>query len=423
MTSSLNRRGFMAAAGAALAAGRARSAERVLNAGVIGCGWYGMVDMKAALKAGSTRAAAICDVDEEHLKNSADELETLQGSRPKVFKHYQELLETPDLDCIIIATPPQWHALQFIACCEKGLPVYCEKPLSYDIREGRAMSAAAKAAGNIVQIGFQRRKSRAFQAAKEFIGSGKAGRIVQVDAQIHYTAGMKDATPQEPPESLDWDLWCGPAPKLPYSPNIGHFQWRLEKEYGHGHLVDWGIHLIDAARMVLDLEEPGRVTAAGGLYQLAGQITTPDTLTVHFEFERCPVVWRHRLWGSAEYAPETNNGIFFYGDKATVFASDRRWVVIPKDTGQERLEFEENADMGGDHMAEFLAAVRENRQPSCRPEDGYRSTATVQLGMIAFESGANISWDAAKGALQGPPEAQALVKREYRAPWTHPHKG
>jgi predicted dehydrogenase len=270
---------------------------------------------------------------------------------------------------VIIGTPPHWHALTFIAALEKGLDVYCEKPLAYEIRESRAMVDAAKKHGRIVQIGFQRRHAKALQEAREFIRSGQAGRIVQVDAQIHYRAGTKDPTPQDPPATLDWDLWCGPGPKIPYSPQVGHVNWRLEKTSGHGHLVDWGIHLIDAVRVILGESTPRQVTAAGGLYYLKDKITTPDTLTVHFEFERCPLVWRHRIWGAEEYAPEASNGIFFYGDKATVFATDNRWVVIPNGKSGDRKEFKAENDAGLAHMADFLAAVRSRKQPTCLIDD------------------------------------------------------
>jgi predicted dehydrogenase len=269
------------ASGAAWAGAQAAGAslQQPVRLGVIGVGWYGMVDAKAALKAGGAEIAAICDVDSEHLDKCAAELEKLQGKRPRTFKLYQDLLNDKGLDAVIIATPPQWHALQFIAAVDKGLDVYCEKPLAYDLRESRAMVAAATRSKRVVQVGFQRRQSPAFHAVKEYIASGAAGAIVQVDAQIHYTAATKDPTPQAPPATLDWDLWCGPGPKIPYSPQVGHHNWRLEKTSGHGHLVDWGIHLIDGARVILGESVPRRVTAAGGLYALKGRITTADTLT------------------------------------------------------------------------------------------------------------------------------------------------
>jgi predicted dehydrogenase len=400
-------------------AAQSDTGSQTLKMGVIGVGWYGMVDARAALKVGGVEVAAICDVDARHLQESADELEKLQGRRPRLFNDYRDLLSLESLDAVIIATPPHWHALQLIAAVQSGLDVYCEKPLAYDIREGQAIVRAVQGSGGIVQIGFQRRQSESFRQVKDFVKSGQAGRIVQADVQIHYRAGVGDATPQEPPESLDWDLWCGPAPKIPYSPQVGHKSWRLEQTTGHGHLVDWGIHNIDAVRQLLDLSIPRRVSADGGIYQYQGVITTPDTLTVHFEFDLLPVVWRHRLWGATEYAPETNNGIFLYGEKATIFASDRRWVVIPADGKAERQEFDVPVDLGGRHMADFLAAVRQRRSPACEVEDAFRSTATVQLAMIAHENHAVVEWDADGQTIVDDSLAHAM-KREYRPPWKHP---
>ena len=426
----INRRTFLttAAAGAALFSIVGRAAEsagagKKLKIGVIGCGWYGMVDARAALKVGGVEIVALCDVDSEHLAKSADEIEKLQGKRPQTFKHYEDLLKTPGLEVMIIATPPHWHALQFIAALEKGLDIYCEKPIAYDIREGRAMVDAAKKSGRIVQVGFQRRHAAAVGEARKYIQEGNAGRIVCVDAQIHYTASLKDPTPQPPPASLDWDLWSGPGPKIPYSPQVGHFAWRLEKTSGQGHLVDWGIHLMDAARWILGEGMPRAVTAAGGIYYFKDKITTPDVLAAHFEFEKCPVTWRHRIWGAEEYTPETSNGLFFYGEKATVCVTDNKWTVIPQGKNKERQVNEIKSDAGTLHMADFLDAVRSRRQPCCLIEDAYQSTATVKLAMIAYDTGAKITWDAASEQIVGNAAASKLLKRDYRTPWKHPWRG
>ena len=394
--------------------------ERKLKLGLIGCGWYGMVDLKAAFQVGGVEVIALCDVDSDHLARSAAEVEKLQGKRPQTFKHYQDLLKSPGLEALIIATPPHWHALQLLAALDRGLDVYCEKPLSYDIREGRAMVNAVKKSGRIVQVGFQRRQSPAFQAVRQHIRSGNAGRIVCAEANIHYSAGTKDATPQPPPASLDWDLWCGPAPKIPYSPQVGHMNWRLEKTTGHGHLVDWGIHLIDASRVILDESMPHTVAAAGGLYYLKDKITTPDILTAQFEFATCPLTWHHRIWGAEEYSPDISNGIFFYGEKATIFVTDDRWEIIPRGNAKDKQVNRVNADAGKLHMAEFLSAVRGRQQPGCLIEDAFHSTATVKLAMIAYETGARISWDAQKETIAGNTAAAKLLYREYRKPWQHP---
>jgi len=427
----MNRRTFIgtAVAGSVAAGGflhRSSAGERdkpKLKLGLIGCGGYGMADVRAAFKAGGVEVIALCDVDSQHLTDSANAIEKMQGARPKTYKHYGELLETAGLNIVIIATPPHWHALPFLAALEKNLDVYCEKPLAYDIRECQAMVKAAQKRDSIIQIGFQRRQSPAIQQVREYIRQGNLGRIVQADAQIHYTAGLRDTKPQEPPASLDWDLWCGPAPKLPYSPQVGHFAWRLEKTTGHGHLVDWGIHLIDATRWILGETTPRSVQASGGIYYFKDQITTPDILTVQFDFDTCPVFWKHRIWGAQEYTPEVANGIFFYGENGTVFVTDNRWVIIPKDKSKQRTEHKTEGDLGTAHMAEFLSAVRSRKQPGCTIEDGYRSTATVKLAMIAYDVGAKIAWDEKSEQIIGNPVAAELLKRPYRSPWKHPYEG
>lgn len=428
----LDRRAFLqrtALASAAVSllpkAGYAAPADAKLKLGLIGCGWYGMVDVEAATKAGGVEVVALCDVDTANLEQSAAKVEQKQGTRPKTFARYQDLLEVEGLQAVIIATPPHWHALQFIAALDRGLDVYCEKPLAYDVREGQAMAAAADKSDRVVQIGFQRRQSPAMQQARDYIQQGEAGRIVQVEAQINFGATMKDATPQDPPASLDWDQWCGPAPKLPYSPNIGHLAWRLEKEYGHGHLVDWGIHLIDAARWILGETSPKSVQSAGGIYYFTDKITTPDILTTHFEFETCPLVWRHRMFGAAEFTPEVSNGIFFYGEKGTVFVTDDRWVVIPKERGATKQVNEARADMGVVHMQDFLTAVRtRDKQGSLvTAADAHLSTTAVQLAMIAYESGEKVRWDATAQQIEDSPAAARLLQRHYRASWEHPYRG
>ena len=192
----LNRRQFLGAAAGMLAmtqlpsrglAAPASSTPRTVKVGLIGCGWWGLVVTKAAFKAGGVEIVGVCDVDSAHLEKAANEIASLQANRPATFKAYEDLLAVPGMEAVIIATPPQWHALQFIAALERGLHVYCEKPLAYDVREGQAMAAAAARSDRIVQIGFQRRQSPPYHAVKRMIDEGRIGRIVQVDAQIHYT--------------------------------------------------------------------------------------------------------------------------------------------------------------------------------------------------------------------------------------------
>lgn len=397
--------------------------DRKLRIGLIGAGWYGMVITTAALKSGGVEVIGVCDVDTEHLKTSTDEIEKLQGSRPKNFSDYHELLDMKGLEAVFIGTIPHWHALQFIATCEKGLNMYCEKPLAYDVREGQAMVKAAEKAGNIVQIGFQRRQSQAFMKAKELIASGRIGNVRQIVAQIHYNPGNQDTKIQPPPPSLDWETWCGPAPKLEYRPSIGHKTWRLEKEYGNGHLVDWGIHHIDIIRKIMDEDMPTEFFTEGGINVLKDKITTPDTLTANMAFRKAPVIWQHRLWGNGDVSSGFNNGIFFYGESGTIFAEDSKVIVFPvgKNAQKEELSIPTPA-MQDNHVTNFLNAVRtkDKNLISCTPGDAFKSTATVQLAMISYNTGSVVKWDEAKGEIIDNPKAAALLKREYRGKYVHP---
>lgn len=401
----------------------ANTAERKIKIGLIGCGWYGMVITTSALKTGNVEVVALCDVDSDHLMNSAKEIEKLQGVRPALFKEYGDLLNVKGLEAVFIGTPPHWHALQFIAACEKGLDIYCEKPLAYDVMEGKAMMAAARKAGNIVQIGFQRRQSLAFQKARELIARDDLGKVHQVGAQIHYNPVLADHTIQEPPASLDWEAWCGPAPKLDYRPSIGHKAWRLEKEYGNGHLTDWGIHHIDIIRHILNLKMPLSWETSGGINVLQGKITTPDTLHALFNFDGCTLTWQHRLWGTGDFNPQVNNGIFFYGEKATLFASDDKLIRIGTGRNQQAEEITlPNPQMQDMHVANFVEAVKaKNRQLiQCPIEDAFMSTATVQLAMVSHYTGSVVHWDAETGQVKGGNVPDHMLARPYRGDYRRP---
>lgn len=421
----MDRRVFLGtlAAGTALASRGTASAEAPLRVGLIGCGWYGGVVLKAAFEAGGVEVVALCDVDSAHLDEMSQKVAERQARSPARYEDWRELLDHGGLQAVVISTPPHWHALPFIEACRRGLDIYCEKPLAYDIREGQAMVAAAKASDAVVQVGFQRRQSAAIRQARQYIQDGGPGRIVTAAAQIHYPAELRDPTPKDPPSTLDWEFWCGPAPKLPYSEQVGHFAWRLEKAYGNGHLVDWGIHWIDTIRVALGLGMPRAVTAAGGLYELKGRITTPDVLQVWFDFEECPVTWNHRIFPTAEFTPETNIGMSFFGETESVFLNDSRFVVAPLEKDAERRTVEAKGDAQVAHVKDWLDAVRSRGEVSCPPEDAFRSTAAVQLAMIALETGGRVEWDDAVREVRGNPEAAALLKRGYRGPWVHPWQG
>ena len=396
--------------------------SKKIKVGLIGAGWYGMVITEAALKTGDVEVIAVCDVDNVHLKDSADKLEQIQGTRPKEFIDHQEMLNVNGLEAVFIGSVPHWHALHFVDACNKGLDIYCEKPLSYDVNEGKAMVSATRKAGNIVQIGFQRRQSKTFARVKELIESDAIGKVHQIKAQILYSPSPGDNTVQAPPASLDWDKWCGPAPKLDYRPSIGHKAWRLEKEYGNGHLVDWGIHHIDIIRTVMGFQMPESTIATGGIEVLKDKITTPDTLNVVMNFEGCPVIWEHRLWGTGDMNSEYNNGVFFYGENGTIFANENKLIIKTKVSKELETIDLSNPTMQEDHVANFIEAVKTKNKEllSCTVDDAFLSTATVQLAMAAYYTNSKVVWDNTNQTISNNTEATKLLARPYRAGYTRP---
>lgn len=424
----MRRRDFLAATAAAYATTAfVRAADKkpeTIRVGLIGCGGFGNSQLNAAFEAGGVEVLALCDVDTAHLDETVKNVTQKQSSTPKTYTDWRELLEHPGLNAIFIATPTHWHALPFIAACEKGYDIYCEKPVAYDLREQRAMIDAAEKAGNVVQIGFQRRESDILAGVRDYLKSGKAGKVIETRANIHFACPRNSRKPQDPPETLDWEFWTGPAPLLPYSPSVGHYSWRWEKTTGNGHLVDWGIHMIDAVRAILGESMPKTVTAGGGIYDMEEFITTPDVMTTLWEFETCPVIWEHRIFGAAEYHPDTWLGVRFYCEKETIFMNDSQWVIIPKAKDAERT-----VNKGMDynrllpaHMGNFLECVRTRRQPSCPITDGVHSTATTQLAMIALETGRKLHWDNEKEMFTNSEAANQHLKRDYRGPWKHPYQ-
>lgn len=393
-----------------------------IKVGLIGAGWYGMVITEAALEVGGIEVLGVCDVDEIHLRESIDKLAQIQGSKPKAFTDYRDMMEE-DLDAIFIGTPPHWHALQFIAACDKGMDIYCEKPLAYDVAEGQAMVAAAQRAGNFVQIGFQRRKAPSFHKVKDMIESGKLGAVHEVAAQIHYNPNILDTTPQAPPSTLDWDTWCGPAPKLEFRPSIGHKTWRLERAYGNGHLVDWGIHHVDAIRMMMGLDMPNSIEAKGEMNALAGKITTPDTLHATMTFDKIPLKWNHRLWGTGTPDGKHKNGISIYGEKASVFVSDRQLTVLQNSKDASPVEHEVSAKtIRQDMMRDFIEAVQKQDKSriSGPVDDAAKSTACVQLAMISHYTDSAIQWDVQSNTIKDNMEASKMLTRPYREGYVRP---
>ena len=445
----MNRRQFLKAGAAAVALsslrGYAADVADIGNkkrVGLIGTGWYGKSDLLRLIQVAPVEVVSLCDVDQHMLEGAADIVATRQASkkRPRTCHDYREMLKEKDLDIVLIATPDHWHALNMIAAVEAGADVYVQKPISVDVIEGQAMLAAARKHGRVVQVGTQRRSTpHLIEARDSIVREGKLGKIGLVEIYSYYgMGGGPDPEDCAPPDYLDWEMWTGPAPMRPYNPMKHPRGWRSFMEYGNGTVGDLCIHMLDAARWILDLGAPRSISSAGGIIVGKGRkANIADTQTAIFDFPGLQVVWQHRRWG-ASVDPRYPWGITFWGDKGTLKASIHsfdftplhggetvhRDAVIeydkyPEDRDEKELEKPVASAIRG-HMKDFLAAIAKRSKPVADIEQGYISSSACILANVSMKLGRSLAWDNAKGRVTGDREANELLRRAYRAPWKHP---
>jgi len=419
----MNRRDFI---GTLAAPALAVQSGKKYRTALIGSGWWGMNILTCALESGACQAVALCDVDENQLKPAAERVLKLSGDQPRRYKDYRELLakETPDI--AIVATPDHWHALAMIEAVKAGAHVYVEKPICHTILEGRAMVKAARAASRVVQVGLHRRVSPHNVAAREFLRSGKAGKIGMVRAFVHSAGGPGKASPDsEPPPGLDWDFWCGPAPKRAFNKAIHPRGFRQFLDFANGTIADWGVHWFDQILWITEEKYPKRVFSTGGRFLREGPADAPDTQVASFQFESFTVEWEHRQYAGDE-AEKHALGCYFYGTEGTFHLGWLDgWTFYPAKKGGEVLHQEAQLGQPDDQnirelWADFLESIRAGRRPVSDIELGYRSTNLSLLGMVSFRLGRSLTWDGEKEVIVGDPEAAKLLRRPYRAPWKYP---
>lgn len=425
----MNRRAFIKSTVAAGAAWSAvplvgRKTARRYRTALVGSGWWGMNILREAIRAGESQVVALCDVDRGQLAPAAEEVERLTGEAPRRYGDYRELLAAERPELVVVATPDHWHPLITIAACEAGADVYVEKPVGHTVDEGRAMVEAARRHERVVQVGTHRRVSPHNWSGIAFLRSGKAGRIGMVRAFVHYGGGPGEAVPDaDPPPGLDWDFWCGPAPLRPFNRRIHPRGFRQYLDFANGQIGDWGIHWLDQILWWTDEPHPRRIASTGGLHVRRDGADAPDTQVATFEFESFTATWEHRLY-AANQAERHAIGAYFYGTEGTFHMGWLDgWTFYPADERQPTLH-EPPQLHEPDHQnirelwADFLEAVRTRRRPVCDIETGHRATAMSLLAMAALKTGRTLEWDGRR--IAGDAEANALLRRPYRAPWTYP---
>jgi predicted dehydrogenase len=447
----MNRRDFLGASAAGVVAAKAQGQQpgqqpaRPPRVGLIGCGWYGKCDLLRLIQVAPVEVTALCDVDSRMLNDAAGIVAGRQRSRqrPRTFADYREMLRPRDLDIVLIATPDHWHALPMIAAVEAGTDVWVQKPISIDIAEGKAMVAAARRTRKVVQVGTQRRSTPHLIDAKDrVIRKGLLGRISHVEIYCYYhmraRATAKDAPDGKPPETLNYEMWTGPAPMRPYNRLVHPRSWRAFMEYGNGIVGDMCIHMLDMVRWMLELSWPRRVSSTGGiLVDRNSRANITDTQTATFDFGDLQVLWTHRTWG-APPDPDYPWGATFYGDRGTLKCSVHRYDFTPvgkgerirRDVVMELEKFPEDRDEKDlerhvapairGHMRNFLDAIRTRGRPVADIEQGHISTASCILANLSQRLNRTLTWDPAKQVVERDDEANRLLRRPYRQPWTHP---
>jgi predicted dehydrogenase len=414
--------------------------DRTLRVGLIGTGWYGKCDLFRLIQVAPVEVVSLCDVDRRMLAQAADLTAQRQasGKRPRTYTDYRAMLKEKDLDIVLVATPDHWHALTTIAALEAGADVYCQKPVSVDVVEGQAMVAAARKHNRVVQIGTQRRSTPHLVEARDIVRAGKLGKIGLAETYCYYhmrASGRPADAP--PPETLDWEMWTGPAPLRPYNPIAHPRGWRAFMEYGNGIVGDMCVHMLDMVRWMTGLGWPRRISSTGGILIDRDSIANiSDTQTAAFDYEDAQVIWQHRTWGDPN-DPQYPWGATLYGDRGTLKLSVMSYDFIPnkgqpihKDVTYELDQYPEDrteADLERHvapairhHMIDFLHAIASRGRPVADIEEGHISTASCILANLSMKLGRSLAWDAQQQRVLHDDEANRLLRRPYRAPWVHP---
>ena len=428
----VNRREFLGNTLGGTLAASAYAQEKKRRVGLIGCGWYGKIDLLRLIQISPVEVVSLCDVDQHMLENAANLVAERQASKkkPRTFRDYREMLKQRDLDIVLIGVPDHWHALIMIEAVKSGVDVYVQKPISVDVMEGAAMLDAARAHNRVVQVGLQRRSTPHLAEAKtRFLDEGKLGKIALVEIYCYYhmraTANPPDTAP---PAWFDYEMWTGPAPMRPYCSLTHPRTWRAFMEYGNGIVGDMCVHMLDMTRWMLGLGWPTRVASTGGIFvdkQSKANIT--DTQTATFDFNDLRVVWQHRSWGDAP-DPKYAWGATFYGDKGTLKTSVYGYDFIPSGKGQQPVhrdvtyEFDKypvdrtekdlkNARRSGGALSheEFSGGNRFARPSRLRYRTGLHLDRVVHLGKQLAEARPDAGLGPAKAHRDWRPGSQRLT--------------
>ncbi len=419
------RRSFLATAGtfAALPASTYRAAllaqekpSQTVRVGCIGVGGQGKGNMNAIKK----NVVAVCDVDRGRVAAAAAELEK-SNIKAQTFGDYRKLLELKDVDAVLISTPDHWHALTTIDACKAGKDVYCEKPLTLLVAEGRAMVKAARDNKRVVQTGSQQRSAKEFRQACELVRNGVIGELKQVKVGLpgpNWVARAGKAVPDStPPAALDYEFWLGPAPERKFNANRVHYLFRFFWDYSGGQQTNFGAHDLDIAQWALGADDNGPVSIEGAAtFNPQKWFETPETAKLTYTYANGVTV--SCTLGKGGHP----GGVTFEGEKGTIHV---RRGGLTATLGGEKVPDPYKLPTGdvklyvsSNHHQNWLGCIKTRSAPICDVEIGHRSATVCHLGNIAIRTGRKIAWDAKAEQIVGDKEAAAMLTKVYRKPWS-----
>lgn len=389
----------------------------------------------------NVRIKTLCDVDEKLFAERVKMAEEKQGSKPGTEFDLRRVFDDPEIDAVSFATPNHWHALGTIWACQAGKHVYCEKPASHNIWEGRKMVEAARRYSRLVQVGFQNRSRSNTNAAMKFLHEGGIGEVYMARGLCFKPRGDIGNPPNQPvPEGLHYDIWLGPAQKRPFNPNYVHYNWHWHWAFGNGDTGNQGPHQFDIARWGLNKDEaPVKVVSKGGYYIFDSTQETPNTQTSVFEYEDGKILEfeTRGLLTNGEFGETgTTIGNFFYGSQGVMQVDSegnwktwfgREYTPGPSseggnDTASGAMNLLGTGDEG--HFENFIAALQSGKQEdlNCDVEVGHRSTILPLMANVSYRVGRELHFDGLSERFKDDDEANELLTRDYRAPYTVPGK-
>jgi len=377
--------------------------------GSIGVGGQGTGNMKGFMAKKDAQVVALCDVDRAH-REKANAVAKLPASA--LYNDFRELLARGDIDAVCVSTPDHWHAIASIAAMKAGKDVYCEKPLTLTIAEGRAMVRTARRYGRILQTGSQQRSDAKFRQACEIVRNGLIGdlKTVYVDIPGNNRQNPIGWKPEPVPEGFDYDFWLGRAPWAPYHHMRCHYTFRFILDYSGGQMTNWGAHYLDIAQWGLGADDSGPVRIKGkGKFPKEGLFTTAVEADIEYTYANGVKLILHQGRGG---------NTRFVGTQGYVSVNRSRIEAEPKSV----LDFRPGPNdvrlyRSNDHKQNFLDCVRTRKEPVCPPEVGHRSASVCHLGNISMLLDRELQWDPRRERFIGDSEAQGMVSRAIRAPW------